>query len=121
VTHEVAYTLAIAALLPAAGAAWLAVRGHQVTDALFYAVSVIEVALLVQLVGGCIALARTDRDVDGVTFVSYLVTVVLVPPAAFLWGVAEKSRWGTGVLVVGMLTVSVLCVRILGIWTSGHA
>jgi hypothetical protein len=33
-----------------------------------------------------------------------------------LWGIAEKSRWGTGVVVVAMLTVAVLCVRVLQIW-----
>jgi hypothetical protein len=44
------------------------------------------------------------------------VTLVVIPPAAVIWGIAEKSRWGTGVVVVAMLTVAVLCVRVLQIW-----
>lgn len=117
-TAPVAYGLAVAALLVAAYAGWLTVRDRPVDNPLFYAATVVELALLVQLVAGCIALARTSRDVEGVVFVSYLVTVVLVPPGAVLWGIAEKSRWGIGVVAVGMLTVSVLCIRLLQIWVG---
>lgn len=117
----VAYSIAIAALLVAVAAAWLMVRRHPVGNPLFYAASVVELALIAQLVSGSIALSRTDRDVEAVTFVSYLVTVVLIPPAAILWGIAEKSRWGTGVVAVGMLTVAALCARIVDIWTGGYA
>ncbi|MBK5216705.1 MAG: hypothetical protein JJE02_03895 [Propionibacteriales bacterium] len=90
-----------------------------VNNALFYAAAVVEITLIALLIGGCIALAQTTRDVDGVLFVSYLVTLVVIPPAAVVWGVAEKSRWGTGVVVVAMLSVAVLCFRVLGIW-QGH-
>lgn len=76
--------------------------------------------LIALLVGGSIALASTSRDVDGVLFVSYLVTLVVIPPAAVLWGIAEKSRWGTGVVVIAMLTVAVLSVRLLGIWEGTY-
>ena len=48
------------------------------------------------------------------------MTLVVIPPAAVLWGIAEKSRWGTGVVVVAMLTVAVLCVRVLQIWKGTH-
>lgn len=116
-----AYAIAVAALLVALGAAWLMVREHPVGNPLFYAASIVEIALIAQLVAGCVALARTDRDVEGVTFVSYLVTLVLIPPAAILWGVAEKSRWGTGVVVVAMLTVAALCARLVDIWVGDYA
>ncbi|MFI5428411.1 hypothetical protein [Aeromicrobium sp. UC242_57] len=53
-------------------------------------------------------------------FISYLVTMVVIPTAATLWGIAEKSRWGTGVVVVAMLTVSVLSIRCLGIWQGAY-
>lgn len=120
-TDTVAYGLAIVALVPALWALAYTTIDRRVDDPLFYTVALVELALVVQLVGGSIALARTDRPVDGVTFVAYLVTVVLVPPAAAVWGIAEKSRWGTAVLAVGMLTTSVLCVRLLDIWTGRYA
>jgi hypothetical protein len=116
VTGAAANGVALLALGVAAFAGWHMLRRQQFSNPLFYAVAVLEIALLALLVGGCIALAGTSRDVDGVLFVSYLVTLVAIPPAAVLWGIAEKSRWGTGVVVVAMLTVSVLCVRVLQIW-----
>ncbi|MBC7593751.1 MAG: hypothetical protein H7288_07420 [Kineosporiaceae bacterium] len=115
-TETVAYTVAIGALLVAVFAAIHTARNQLFGNPLFYAISVLEIVLVMLLIGGCIALAKTSRDVDGVLFVSYLVIVVFIPPAAVSWGIAEKSRWGTGVVVVAMLSIAVLSFRLLGIW-----
>ncbi|MGH3359363.1 MAG: hypothetical protein ACRDO7_11210 [Nocardioidaceae bacterium] len=115
------YGLCVLALAGGVYAGWLTIRRRLFSDGLFYAVAALEVLLVAQLVGGCIALAQTARDVDGVTFVAYLVTVVLVPIAAVLWGVSDKSRWGTGVVVVGLVTVAALCLRLLDIWSGRYA
>jgi hypothetical protein len=120
VTDTVAYGLAIAALIAALFAGWHTLTDRSFGNPLFYVIGVLEVALVALLVGGVAALSLTTRDVDGVLFVSYLVTVVVIPPAAVLWGIAEKSRWGTGVVVVAMMTVAVLCVRLLDIWKAPH-
>ena len=119
-TDTVAYGVAIAALFAALFAGWHTLTRRPFGNPLFYAIGVLEVALVALLVGGIAALSMTSRDVDAVLFVSYLVTVVVIPPAAVLWGIAEKSRWGTGVVVVAMLTVAVLCVRLLDIWKGTH-
>ncbi|MCW2831730.1 MAG: hypothetical protein JWP31_2422 [Aeromicrobium sp.] len=120
-TDFVAYAIAIVATAVAAHAGWHTYRRKDFSNPLFYAVGVLEALLIVLLVGGCIALAQTSRDVDGVLFVSYLVTLVVIPPAAVVWGIADKSRWGTGVVVIAMLTVAVLCIRLLGIWKGTYA
>ena len=57
-----------------------------------------------------------ERDVEGTLLVSYLVTLVLIPPVALIWGVAEKSRWGTGVILIGMWTVWIMSFRVLQVW-----
>ena len=119
-TDAVANLVALLAVGVAVFAGWHTMRRQPFSNPLFYAAAVLEIALLALLVGGCIALAGTSRDVDGVLFVSYLVTLVVIPPAAVLWGIAEKNRWGTGVVVVAMLTVAVLCVRVLQIWKGTH-
>jgi len=116
VTEPIAWGIALLALAVAAFAAWHLIRDEPFSNALFYAVAALELVLVALLIGGSIALGRTDDDVQGTLFVSYLVTQVIIPPAAVLWGVAEKSRWGTGVVVVAMLTVAVLCARLHGIW-----
>lgn len=119
-TDPVAYVIAILALLLAAFAGWHMVRDREFSNPLFYAVCVLEIVLVALLVGGSVALGSTSRDVDGVLFISYLVTMVVIPPAAVLWGIAEKSRWGTGVVVVAMLTIAALSVRLLGIWKGTY-
>ena len=116
----VAYVVAAFALGVALFAGWHTLRDAPFSNPLFYTVAVLELVLIVLFVAGCVALGRTERDVDAVLFVSYLLTVVLIPPAAVVWGIAEKSRWGTGVVVVAMLTVSVLIIRVLGIWQGAY-
>jgi len=116
VSELAAWAIALLALAVAGHAAWHMLRDVPFSNALFYSVAALEVVLIGLLVAGSIALSRTDGDVDGVLFISYLLTQVVIPPAAVLWGVAEKSRWGTGVVVVAMLTVAVLCARLHGIW-----
>ncbi len=64
-------------------------------------------------------LAGTDRDVSGVLFVSYLVGIVLALPIGAFWSLAERTRSGTGVLVVAALTVLALEVRLVDIWGGG--
>ena len=113
-----AWVIAGAAVAVAVWALWLLLRDRTFSNGLFYAFAVLEVVLLVQLVGGFIALARTSRSVEGITFGAYLVTAALVPPAAVLWGVSDKSRWGTGVAVIGGLLVAVLMARLVQIWET---
>jgi F0F1-type ATP synthase assembly protein I len=114
--QPVAFTVFWLASAVALMAAWKTVRNTRVNDAMFYAVSAVEIGAVVLLLTGVIALVRTDRDVAGTLLISYLVTLVLVPPVALVWGVAEKSRWGTGVLLIGMWTVAILAIRTLQVW-----
>ena len=118
VTDAVAYLIIGAALVAAAWSGLLMLLDRRLDDALFWLLAAVEVGLLAQLVGGCIALARTDRDVDGLTFVAYLISIVLVLPFAVAWAASEKSRWGTGVLLAGCLTVAVLALRLSQIWAG---
>lgn len=119
-TETVAYGIAILATIVAVWAGSHMVRRQPVGNPLFYGVAVVELALIALLIGGVIALSSTSRDVEGGLFVSYLITLVVIPPAAVLWGIAEKSRWGTGVLVVALLTVAVLSMRLLDIWKGTY-
>lgn len=114
-----AYVLIGAALVGAGWSALLLALDRRMHDPLFWLLAAVEVGLLGQLVGGVVALVRTDRDVDGATFVGYLVAVVLVLPFAVSWAASERSRWGTGVLLIGCLTVAVLVLRLQQIWAGG--
>ena len=97
-------------------AIWKTIRNTRISNAMFYAVSAVEVGTVVLLVAGIAGLASTTRDIDGTVLVSYLLTLVLIPPVALIWAVAEKSRWGTGVIVIGMWTVGIMALRVLQVW-----
>jgi hypothetical protein len=50
-------------------------------------------------------------------FYVYLVTAILLPPLAVLWGLLERSsRWSTVVLGVSSLAVAVMVYRMHQIW-----
>lgn len=87
-------------------------------DRYFVVLGVLLVALLAQAIGGSVALAATERAVEGVTFVAYLFTALLVVPVGAALALVERSRWGTGVLVVMLLTVLACEVRLHDLWTG---
>ena len=94
----------------------LLARDEPAQDRTFAYLAVVEVALLVQLVYGVVALARTEDDVSGVLFVSYLVGNLLALPVGVFWSLAERTRAGTGVLLVASFTVLALQLRLETIW-----
>lgn len=118
-TPAIAYGIIILSLGVAVFAGWHVARGYRFSNPLFWALAVVELALVAALVGGCVALAGTGRSVDGVLFVSYLVTTLIVPPVAVLWGVTDTTRWSTGVVVIAMVTVAALILRVEQIWRIG--
>ncbi len=99
----------------------LLVRDEPAQDRTFVVLGVVEVAVLVQLVVGAVSLSQTDRDVSGVLFVSYLVGNLLVLPIGAFWSLAERTRAGTGVLLVAVVTVIALQLRLETIWDGSGA
>lgn len=94
------------------------IRDRAAADGMFVLLGVTELVLLGQLVAGCIALADTERDVEGTLFVSYLVGVALVLPIGAFWALAERTRAGTAVVLLAVLTVAALEVRLDAIWAG---
>lgn len=114
--NQIATAVVLLSAVVSLWAAWKTIRHSGVTDAVFYAVAAIEVGTLALLVSGIVGLASSDREIDGALLMSYLISLALVPPVALVWGVAEKSRWGTGVVLIGMWTVCVMTVRVMQVW-----
>ena len=86
----------------------------------YAALVLVELGLVVQLVLG---LARVFDDHEGVsvaTYVGYLVGALVILPLAAGWAWAERTRNGTGVLLVGVLVLPVLFLRLHDIWAT-HA
>lgn len=47
----------------------------------------------------------------------YLVSAVLLPPAAVAWALIERSRWSTVIMGISALAVAVMVWRMHVIWT----
>lgn len=91
-------------------------RDRSAQDPHYIGLGVLEVAVLAQLVAGSVALGRTDRDIEGTVFVSYLVTVAIVPVVGAFFSLAERSRVGTTILLLAVATVAGLELRLWDVW-----
>jgi predicted transcriptional regulator len=120
-----ATALTVVALVAAAWSLVLAIANRPITLAtkptlaLAGVVVLLEVGLLVQAVAGVVNVLGADRELDRVTFVGYLIGAAVVLPLGAFWSLAERSRWGAGVLTVACLSVPVMILRLNMIW-SGH-
>jgi hypothetical protein len=84
----------------------------------YVALVLLELGLVAQLVLG---LSRVLDDHEGVsvaTYVGYLVGALVILPLAAGWAWAERTRNGTGVLLVGVLVLPVLFLRLHDIWAT---
>jgi hypothetical protein len=76
--------------------------------------AVLELGLVVQAVVGIAQLVGGSGD-PGVTFVGYLLAVLVVLPLGLLWSLGERSRGATAVLIVALVTVAFLVLRLVQI------
>ncbi len=113
--------LIVAGLLLAALATVFVVLDRPIGRVLLVALAVLEAGLLVQAVLGMVELAGTDRDVDGLVFIGYLLGALLFVPFAAFWALGERSRAGTAVIIVVGLVVPVLVLRAQQVWDGAGA
>lgn len=105
------------ALVLAIMAVVLTILRHRVNNLLLIGAIALEAVLIAQLIIGLVAvIGSPPPQVDVAVFIGYLIGCVLVPPVAMLWGLADASRWGTGVVAIGLAAVAFLGLRLLQIW-----
>lgn len=81
------------------------------------ATAVVEVLLIVQVVIALIAPAIGNHPTGSLLeFWVYLVSAVLIPPAAGFWALIERNRWSTVILGVACLAIAVMTYRMGQIW-----
>jgi hypothetical protein len=121
VIDAVAVTLISIALALAAWSALMTVLKRPVGLSQLIGLAVAEIALLVQAVLAVLKMTDGQRPDGGIPLFSlYLAGSLLLPPLAGLWGRADRSRWGSGVLVVAYLVMAVLIVRMQQVWRTPH-
>ena len=102
-------------------AVWLVVLiviDRQPNDWLYGSLGLLEIGLVAQLVIGLVRLGGEHPGVNAAAYVGYLVGSLVILPAAFLWSVGERSRAGTGVLLVAVVVVPVLFLRLHQLWSA---
>lgn len=91
--------------------------GWKPNDYTVGSLALIEVLLLAQGVIS-IVLPATGSPPDGnaLEFGVYAVSVLLVPPAAIVWALVDRTKWSSVVLGAGAFTVAVMVYRMYQIW-----
>jgi hypothetical protein len=70
------------------------------------------------LVSTIIVIAGGRAVISTLEFFGYLLVAMILMFAAGFWALAEKTKWSTAVLGASSLTVAVMLVRMLQIWTG---
>ncbi|RLV49782.1 hypothetical protein D9V37_07750 [Nocardioides mangrovicus] len=110
--------LSVLCALVALRLVYLIVRDRQLDDPTFYALLALEAGLVVQLVVGIVRLSGPHAGVNVAAYVGYLLGALVILPVGFVWAAAEKSRSGTGVLLVAVIVLPVLFLRLHDLWEA---
>ena len=79
--------------------------------------ALVALLLLAQIVVSIVApLVGNQPTGDIVEYWVYLVSALLLPPLAIVWGLVDRSRWASVVLGVVCLAVAVMVYRMGQIW-----
>lgn len=113
-----ATTIIIAALVVAAYSGLMALLSRPPRLPHLVGLAIVEVVLLLQAVVATGRLFTGDRPDGLAPFVGYLLTAVLIPPLAALLGWAERTRWGSVIVLVACLVVPVMVVRLQQVWNG---
>ncbi|MCI9888831.1 hypothetical protein JT358_10215 [Micrococcales bacterium 31B] len=57
---------------------------------------------------------------DMVIFIGYALTALIMMPAAFMWALLNRNRYGTLTLGIGALVLLVLFARMLQVWNGAQ-
>jgi hypothetical protein len=78
-----------------------------------------EFGLLMQLIASITLVIMGERaKLDTWEFFGYLIVALMVPAAAAIWALIDRNRWSTVVMGAGILTVTVMLVRMQQIWSG---
>jgi hypothetical protein len=95
----------------------LGLAGRKPADLTILAVVLVELLLIAQVVIAIIAPLVGNAPTGNLgEFWVYLGTAVLMPPAAIVWALTDRTRWSTVVLGVAGLAIAVMAYRMNQIW-----
>ncbi|WCN80580.1 MULTISPECIES: hypothetical protein [unclassified Micromonospora] len=111
-----ATTSIVLSLLVAAWALVATVRHRPPDRVQFIGLAILELALLVLSVLALVAVGGGDRPGEPGAFFGYLVTLVCLPPLAWVLARMEPTRWGSAIVCAVCLVAPVVVVRLQQTW-----
>lgn len=95
----------------------LGFAGKTPNDLVVGATALVELLLVAQVVIAIVAPAVGNTPTgSGLEFWVYLISAVVIPPAAIFWSLIERNKWSTVILGVACLAVAVMVYRMNVIW-----
>lgn len=95
----------------------LGLAGRKPNDVTVGALALVELLLIAQVIVAIVAPFVGNRPTgSAIEFWVYLVSAVIVPAAATLWGLVERTRWSTVILGIAALVIAVMVYRMSQIW-----
>jgi len=95
----------------------LGLLGRTPNDLTMGATALVTMLLVVQVVVSLLApVFGNTATGSALEFWVYLVTALLIPPLAIVWGLVDRTRWSTVILGVANLAVAVMLYRMYQIW-----
>lgn len=113
--------MTVTIVLSLAVAAWgliATIRNQPPDRTLFAGLAVLMVALLALTVVALVELTGGGRPEQPGTFAGYLVTLICLPPIAWVLARMEPTRWGSVIVTVVCLTIPVVVVRLQQTWQT---
>lgn len=93
--------------------------GRRPGDVTVGGMALILLLLIAQIVIAIVAPAAGNPPLgSALEYWVYLISAVLLPPAAVFWALVERSRWSTVIMGVAALAVAVMVWRMQVIWTT---
>ncbi|WP_435206269.1 hypothetical protein [Micromonospora sp. bgisy143] len=106
----------VLSLLVAVWALVAAVRHRPPDRVQFAGLAVLELGLLALGVLALVAVGGGDRPGEPGAFFGYLVTLVCLPPLAWVLARMEPTRWGSAIVCAVCLVTPVVVVRLQQTW-----
>lgn len=94
-----------------------ALAGKAPNDLAVFSFGLVELLLIAQVVVSIVApFVGNAPSGDALEYWIYLVTAVLIPPAATLWALVARSRWSTAILAAAAFAIAIMVWRMAQIW-----
>ncbi len=115
-TPPLTLLVALAAAVLGGWALWFAIRDRAVILRQLWGGAVVEGLMLIQAAVAGVRHASGTVPAEPAVFWSYVVTQLVLLPAAALWAFAERSRWSSVVLLIASVAVAFLQLRLAQTW-----